>query len=127
MSNTNELKSFINLVINENLSQAKDILANQLNEKLTDTLKSKFEVYAPSIFEAKNAKPDFLDLDKDGNTSEPMKQAAAQAEEGDTEEDDETESEESDEEEEESSSEDEEGEEDEEDYEEDEETEQENN
>ena len=24
-------------------------------------------------------KPDFLDLDKDGNTSEPMKQAAKQA------------------------------------------------
>ena len=26
-----------------------------------------------------NPKPDFLDLDKDGNTSEPMKQAAKQA------------------------------------------------
>ena len=25
------------------------------------------------------SKPDFLDLDKDGNTSEPMKQAAKQA------------------------------------------------
>ena len=54
---------------------------------------------------SKGAKPDFLDLDKDGNTSEPMKKAAKEAE-GD-EQDDEAESEESDEQEEESESEDE--------------------
>ena len=31
------------------------------------------------LVEGKGAKPDFLDLDKDGNKKEPMKQAAQQA------------------------------------------------
>ena len=32
-----------------------------------------------NLFEAKGFKPDFLDLDKDGNKTEPMKQAAKDA------------------------------------------------
>ena len=33
-------------------------------------------------FEKKGAKPDFLDLDKDGNKTEPMKEAAKDAKKG---------------------------------------------
>lgn len=116
----NNIHSFINLVMNENLAQAKDTISNELNQKLASALEAKFEEFAPSIFEAAGAKPDFLDLDKDGNTSEPMKKAAKEAE-GDEEEDDETEGEESNEEKEEGESEDEETEESDEDSEEDEE------
>jgi len=104
MKNSNA-HSFINLVVNENLAQAKEVISNELNQKLASALEAKFEEFAPSIFEAAGAKPDFLDLDKDGNTSEPMKKAAKEAE-GDKQ-DDEAESEESDEQEEESESEDE--------------------
>jgi hypothetical protein len=115
---TNNIHTFINQVVNENLAQAKETISNELNQKLASALEAKFEEFAPSIFEA--AKPDFLDLDKDGDTSEPMKKAAKEAE-GDEQEDDETEGEESDEQEEESGSEDEEAEESDEDSEEDEE------
>lgn len=40
-----------------------------------------------AIDEAKDSKPDFLDLDKDGDTEEPMKQAAEQAKEDEEEKD----------------------------------------
>ena len=86
------------MVVEENLVQAKAILQEQLNEKLVEALNEKFEVFAPTLFE--EPKPDFLDLDGDGNTKEPMKTAAAQAEQGDDEEDVETDEEQSEEEEE---------------------------
>ena len=100
----NNVHSFINLVVNENLAQAKEVISNELNSKLASALEAKFEEFAPSIFEAANAKPDFLDLDKDGDTDEPMKKAAKEAEEGD---EDEAEGEDESEEKEESGSEDE--------------------
>ena len=109
----NNIKNFINLVMNEELGKAQETIKTSLNDKLSEALSAKFEEFAPSIFEAMNAKPDFLDLDKDGDTKEPMKQAAAQAKEGD-EDVEETEDEEQSEEEEESDTEDEDAEEDEE-------------
>ena len=45
------LHSFINLVVNENLAQAKDLISDQLNKKLASALEAKFEEFAPSIFE----------------------------------------------------------------------------
>jgi hypothetical protein len=115
-----DLKHFISLVMDENLSQAQNLIQEKLNEKLGTALNAKFEEFAPAIFEAKDAKPDFLDLDKDGDTKESMKQAARQAEGEDEDEDeDEAEDEEQSEEEEEGGSEEEETEEDDQDSEED--------
>jgi hypothetical protein len=79
MSNE-KVNSFVKMVIEENLVDAQVTLKEYLNEKLTEILNEKFEEYAPTIFEEKGAKPDFLDLDKDGNTEEPMRDAAADAE-----------------------------------------------
>jgi hypothetical protein len=104
-----DLKHFISLVMDENLSQAQNLIQEKLNEKLGTALNAKFEEFAPAIFEAKDAKPDFLDLDNDGDTKESMKQAARQAE---GEDEDEAEDEEQPEEEEEGGSEEEETEED---------------
>lgn len=109
----NSLKTFINLVMNENLVQAQSLIKEKLNEALANALNEKYEAFAPTVFEA--AKPDFLDLDKDGDTEESMKQAARQAQ-GD---EDEAEDEEQSEEEEEGGSEEEEAEETDEDSEED--------
>lgn len=78
MSNK-KVQSFIRMVVEENLVQAQSTLKGYLNEKLTEVLNEKFEEYAPTIFEEKGAKPDFLDLDNDGNTKESMKKAAADA------------------------------------------------
>ena len=105
----NSLKTFINLVMNENLVQAQSLIKEKLNEALANALNEKYEAFAPTIFEDKGAKPDFLDLDNDGDTEEPMKQAARQAE---GEDEDEAEDEEQSEEEEEGGSEEEEDEED---------------
>ena len=85
----NDIKKFINLVMSEDFVKAKDTISDLLNQKLSGSLATKFDEYAPTMFEA--AKPDFLDLDKDGDTQEPMKQAARQAEEGDAEDVDEDE------------------------------------
>ena len=112
MNTNNEITSVINSVLNEDLVQAKSKLQEILNDKLSNIMNEKFEEYAPTIFEAKGAKPDFLDLDKDGNTEESMKDAAEDAKEGENE-DDETKGKKQSEEEEESGSEDEDGEEDE--------------
>jgi len=113
----NNLKKFISLVVDENLAKAQDFIKETLNEKLNSALSDKFEEYAPSVFEA--TKPDFLDLDGDGDTEEPMKKAAEEAEGEDGE--DVEEDEEQSEEEEEGETEDEDAEEDEEESEEDEE------
>ena len=39
------------------------------------------EIVYKNLFEAKGQKPDFLDLDKDGDKEEPMKKAAKDAKE----------------------------------------------
>lgn len=52
MDHTQNLKSFINLVVSEDLAQAKTVISNELNQKLASALEAKFEEFAPSIFEA---------------------------------------------------------------------------
>ena len=58
------------LAVSEELSEEE--LSNQLRTAY-ETLKQN---YAEEVAEAKKAKPDYIDLDKDGNKSEPMKKAA---------------------------------------------------
>ena len=72
-------KQLINLLNEENLGGAKKLIIDTLNKRLSENLNEKFEEYASSIFEGKGAKPDFLDLDKDGNKQEPMKKAAKES------------------------------------------------
>ena len=43
-------------------------------EQLSNSLRSQYESFKQTYQEA-NAKPDFLDMDKDGNKTEPMKKA----------------------------------------------------
>ncbi len=52
MDNTQNLQTFINLVVSENLAQAKTVIGNELNQRLASALEAKFEEFAPSIFEA---------------------------------------------------------------------------
>ena len=44
-------------------------------EQLSNSLRSQYESFKQTYQEAAKAKPDFLDVDKDGNKAEPMKQA----------------------------------------------------
>lgn len=52
---------------------------NMLGKVVVDTFSAvdEFEVIKKATNEAKKAKPDFLDMDKDGNKKEPMKKAVA--------------------------------------------------
>ena len=110
----NSLKTFINLVMNENLVQAQHLIKEKLNEALANALNEKYEDFAPTIFEKWNAKK--ADKNHDGKISG-WEKASTQWAEGDN--DDETEDEEQSEEEEEDESEEEEDEEDDQDSEED--------
>jgi hypothetical protein len=49
------------------------------NTRLMEIIKEEYQ----RVLSEKKAKPDFLDLDKDGDTEEPMKKAAKDAEEAD--------------------------------------------
>jgi hypothetical protein len=44
-------------------------------EQLSNSLRSQYESFKQTYQEAAKAKPDFLDVDKDGNKTEPMKKA----------------------------------------------------
>jgi hypothetical protein len=44
-------------------------------EHLSNSLRAQYESFKQTYQEAAKAKPDFLDVDKDGNKTEPMKQA----------------------------------------------------
>jgi hypothetical protein len=44
-------------------------------EQLSNSLKAQYESFKKTYQEAAKAKPDFLDVDKDGNKTEPMKKA----------------------------------------------------
>jgi len=44
-------------------------------EQLSNSLRSQYESFKQTYQEAANSKPDFLDMDKDGNKTEPMKKA----------------------------------------------------
>ena len=67
-------EAVINL-INEDVIKGKKIIENELYVRLGKMLEEKLLDYAPGIF-SEGSKPDFLDLDGDGNTKEPMKGAA---------------------------------------------------
>lgn len=74
MSNKS-INSFIKMVAEENLVQAQTILKEQLNQKLVEALNEKFEVYAPTLFEAEGEKLDPVgkedeDVNNDGKTDE---------------------------------------------------------
>jgi hypothetical protein len=109
----NSLKTFINLVMNENLVQAQHLIKEKLNEALTDALNEKYESFAPTIFEKWDAEK--ADKNKDGEVSD-WEKASTEWAEGNN---DETKGEEQSEEEEEGESEEEEDEETDEDSEED--------
>ena len=71
MESSKNIKSFIQLVVNENLAQAKTVIDNELNQKLAHALGSKFEEYAPAIFEELDAVgEEDEDADNDGDTDE---------------------------------------------------------
>jgi hypothetical protein len=113
----NSLKTFINLVMNENLVQAQHLIKEKLNEALTNALNEKYESFAPTIFEKLDpVGEEDEDVDNDGevdSTDEYLKNrrnAISKAIEGEDE--DEAKDEEQSEEEEESGSEEEEDEED---------------
>jgi hypothetical protein len=55
-TNNTNLSSLIKMVLNENLAKAKDTLSEKLNEKLAESMGSRFEEYAPTIFEGKKHK-----------------------------------------------------------------------
>lgn len=67
-------EAVINL-INEDVVRGKKIIENELYVRLGQMLEEKLLDYAPGIF-SEGSKPDFLDLDGDGNRKEPMRSAA---------------------------------------------------
>jgi hypothetical protein len=71
----------VNEVSRETLSSYITKASNQAGSMKSD-LKTKDKRYSgvAKAIKKRDAKPDFLDLDKDGNTSEPMKKAAKDAE-----------------------------------------------
>jgi hypothetical protein len=71
MENTDQIHSFIRLVMNENLAQAQTVIREALNEKLSAALDEKFEAYAPAIFEELDAVgEEDEDVDNDGEVDE---------------------------------------------------------
>ena len=74
MQNLNEA---VIKLINEDVIGGKKLIENELYERLGTMLEEKLKDFAPTVFaESKSeSKPDYLDLDKDGNTKEPMKKA----------------------------------------------------
>ena len=97
MSNSRDI---LNTLVSENLVEAKKLINEALFARLGNSLEEKLVEYAPSVFNEayqlkgknkketdkkgkvkKGSKPDFLDLDKDGNKEEPMKNAAKEVKE----------------------------------------------
>lgn len=76
MSNHN--KEIVNALVNEDIFTAKKLINKSLFERMNNALEEKLINFAPTVFN-EGSKPDFLDLDKDGNKKEPMKKAAKQA------------------------------------------------
>ena len=65
----NSLKTFINMVMNENLVQAQSLIKEKLNEALANALNEKYEAFAPTIFEELDAVgEEDEDIDNDGDT-----------------------------------------------------------
>jgi hypothetical protein len=98
MSNSREI---LNALIQEDIVSAKKLINESLFSKLGNALEEKLSEYGPSVFNEayklkgknnkveadkkgkskKGSKPDFLDLDKDGNRKESMKKAAKEVKE----------------------------------------------
>jgi len=75
MSNSKEI---LNALVTEDLYTAKKLINEELVKRMGTVLEEKLVEFGPTIFN-EQSKPDFLDLDKDGNKNEPMKSAAKQA------------------------------------------------
>lgn len=97
MSNSRDI---LNALVSENVVEAKKLINEALFARLGNSLEEKLVDYAPTVFNEayqlkgknkketdkkgrvkKGSKPDFLDLDKDGNKEEPMKKAAKEVKE----------------------------------------------
>lgn len=78
MSNS---KQIIEALVSEDLYTAKKLINEDLVGKMGKALEDKLVEFGPTVFSEgkKGSKPDFLDLDKDGNKKEPMKKAAREA------------------------------------------------
>lgn len=72
MSNS---KQIIDALIQEDLYTAKKLISEDLVARMGNALENKLVDFGPTLF-GEGAKPDFLDLDGDGNKTESMKQAA---------------------------------------------------
>lgn len=99
----NKFNDLLPLILENKLTQAKDVLNERLYAKLGQRLEESLEEYAPTVFMTKEEleiyeekkknkeedsnepKPDFLDLNNNGNTEESMKFAADEADDEDDE------------------------------------------
>jgi DNA-directed RNA polymerase specialized sigma54-like protein len=72
MSNS---KQIIESLFADDLYTAKKAITEVLTSKMAQALEEKLIDFAPEVFN-EGSKPDFLDLDKDGNKKEPMRKAA---------------------------------------------------
>jgi hypothetical protein len=75
MSNS---KQIIDALIQEDLYTAKKLISEDLVARMGNALENKLVYFGPTLF-GEGAKPDFLDLDKDGDKKESMKKAAKQS------------------------------------------------
>lgn len=76
MENNN--KQIVDALVSEDIYTAKKLINESLFQKMGKALEDKLINFGPSIFN-EGSKPDFLDLDKDGNKKESMKKAAKDA------------------------------------------------
>ena len=72
MSNS---KQIIESLFADDLYTAKQAITNVLTSKMAQALEEKLIDFAPEVFN-EGSKPDFLDLDNDGNKKESMRKAA---------------------------------------------------
>jgi hypothetical protein len=82
-----EIKNMIDGIVEKVLSEEINKKAKQVTESVTEEIDEMDEFYEIALkrreerMEAKNAKPDFLDLDGDGDTEESMKKASGETDE----------------------------------------------
>ena len=82
-----EIENMIDGIVDKVLSEEINKKAKQITESVTEEIDEMDEFYEIALkrreerMEVKNAKPDFLDLDSDGNKKESMKKAAKDKEE----------------------------------------------
>jgi len=71
------ISEFVTQICEKNYSQADKTLDTVLTEKMKKRIKNAKEKTQNCGCEECNSKPDYIDLDKDRNTKESMKKAAA--------------------------------------------------